>query len=118
MSYYLKIAETLTNLLENRFRIFGLKFGIDPLLGLVPWLGDAISALLSCYLVWAAYKMKIPQNIINQMLKNIALDFIMGSIPVIGDVSDFIYKANTRNLELLKKYAGITEEGEVIAAGK
>lgn len=116
MKSYLQLAEAVTNLLDNKFRIFGFRFGIDPLLGVIPWLGDLVSALLSCYLIWVAYRMKVPQTVIHKMLRNILFDFVVGSIPVVGDMIDFVYKANTKNLALLKQHVSKYEEGEVITA--
>ncbi len=94
----------MTNLLENRFQILGMKFGLDPILGMFPGLGDIVTAAISCYMVWIAVQMKAPAQLISRMLQNIFLDFILGVIPVVGDLSDFVYKSNTKNLQLLENF--------------
>ena len=75
-SAYLENATLLVDLLDDRFKIFGFKFGIDPLLGLVPGWGDFVSFLISLYLVWVALKLKLPGRKILRMLFNLSLDFI------------------------------------------
>lgn len=101
MTPHLKTAQQLTELLESRFNVAGYRFGLDPILGLVPGLGDAISLLLSLYLLWIAAQLKTPPEKINQMMANIAVDFFLGLVPLVGDVGDFLYKANSKNLAIL-----------------
>jgi hypothetical protein len=112
---HLKTASVLAKLLDRNFKIFGFRFGLDPILGLIPGLGDAVSLALSIYLVWIAVQMRVPTSVISQMLVNSLFDFILGLIPVLGDVSDFVYHANSRNLELLRRYQSAPLiEGQVI----
>lgn len=115
MENHLKVATILVNFLENRFRLLGIRFGFDPIIGLIPGFGDFISLLLSFYLIWIAVELKIPSSKITQMLFNILLDFLLGLIPVLGDFVDVVYRANTRNLAIIKKYkpAKIIEGKEV-----
>lgn len=116
MEYHLRAATYLTDLLDNRFRILGVKFGIDPLLDLFPVLGGIIPTLLSLYLVWIAYRIRVPQKKINEMIGNVVLDFVIGLIPFIGALGDVFYKANSKNLKILKQYYSPTIEGEIIAS--
>lgn len=101
----LQIASALTDLLENRFQVGGLKFGMDPVLGLLPGIGDALGFFLSAYLLILAVRTDIPRSAIIRMGFNIIIDLILGSIPLLGDIFDVTFKANTRNLEILKRYS-------------
>lgn len=105
MDKHLKTASFLANLLDSRFNFLGIRFGIDPLLGLVPGLGDLVSLILSLYLIWIGINLKIPPLEILRMVLNIAVDFLVGLIPVAGDIGDIVFKANIRNLKILQKYA-------------
>lgn len=111
MNSHLKMARTLTYLLENQFKFGRFKFGLDPVLGLVPGFGDAISATLALYIVWIAINSRVPQDKIILMLWNIVLDFLLGLLPLIGDVADFAFKSNSINLEILEKYHRDFSEG-------
>ncbi|MDQ3239006.1 MAG: DUF4112 domain-containing protein [bacterium] len=104
MKTHLKIAQYVSDLLENKFSFMGRRFGIDPLLGLLPGLGDFLGLVFSFYLVWIGSRMQLPKDKINLMLQNIVLDFMFGIIPFVGDMSDFVFKANTRNMAILRKY--------------
>lgn len=112
---HLKIVEFLTHILDEQFSLFGFKFGLDPLVSLIPGIGDFISALVSFYIIWIAREMKIPQEKISKMYRNVIADLILGFFPVIGDISDFFYKANSKNLKILKDHLPPEIlEGEVI----
>lgn len=114
MNWHFQIAQTLTKLLDTQFGLGRFRFGLDPLLGLIPGLGDAVSLLVSIYIVWIAVELRLPQERISRMLSNVFVDFILGLVPVVGDISDFAFKANSRNLEILKDYApGRLFEGEI-----
>lgn len=115
MDLHLKIATSLTHLLEGRFKFAGIKFGLDPVLGLIPWVGDLIALSLSLYLVWVAFHMKLPSHKINEMIKNIIVDLAIGAIPIIGDIGDFFYQSNTKNLQILHDHRkGYIADAEVI----
>lgn len=103
-NFHFRIASILVKLLDTQFKIFRFRFGLDPILGLIPGGGDLVSLLLSFYLIWLAVRMDLPKNRILEMLKNIIFDFLIGLIPVLGDIGDFVYKANSKNLEILKKH--------------
>jgi hypothetical protein len=96
----------LTRLLDTSIRIpgTGKRIGLDPLLGLVPWAGDAIGAVLSAYLVWESARLGASRGTVARMLLNVAVETVLGVIPVAGDVFDAVWKANTRNLRLLEGY--------------
>ena len=94
-------------LLDSAFRVPGtnFSFGLDPVLGLIPWIGDLTTPLFSAVLLLHAVRMRIPKIVQLRMLMNAAIDFSIGVIPVIGDLFDFGWKANVRNLALLERHA-------------
>jgi len=89
--------------LDERFRIPGtnIRIGIDGLAGLVPGIGDAATTLIALYIVAEAYRLGLPPRAIARMLTNVGLDFMLGSIPLLGDIFDVAFKANRRNVRLL-----------------
>lgn len=102
------VLDRLTYYLDQFFRIPGtqIRFGLDPLLGLLfPGGGDAISSLLSGYLIWRSIRYGLPKIVVARMVLNVGLDYVLGSLPVIGDLFDFGFKANQKNLNLVRKYA-------------
>ena len=101
---HLNTARRIANLLDSEFRLFGFKFGLDPILGLVPGLGDIVPALLSLYIVLIAVQARLPVRVIALMVGNVILDLVLGFLPVVGDVVDFFYKSNMRNLNLLERH--------------
>ena len=108
MNNHYKNAKFLATLLENKFSFLGFRFGLDPLLGLIPFLGDAVALFLSAYIIWIAHNSNIPSHEIARMWRNVIFDFILGLIPFVGDISDFFYKASSKNLQILEKYASRT----------
>jgi hypothetical protein len=95
------------HLLDDAIRIPGtnLRFGWDPIIGLVPWLGDAVAALFSVTILFHAFRLEIPGAVKTRMLINVLIDLIVGAVPFLGDAFDFAWKANRKNMELLEKYA-------------
>jgi len=93
----------LAFILDTAVTIPGTKVrvGLDPVLGLVPVAGDAISAVLSLYIIVEAARLGATKKILGLMLLNVAADFVVGSIPLAGDVADVLMKANVRNLKLM-----------------
>lgn len=101
--------------MDTEFKLFGIRFGIDPLFDFVPALGSFIGALTSFYLFWIAYKIDVPSRIYFFMVLNILADFLLGSIPVVGIIFDAFYKSNVRNLKLIEKFFDADViKGEVI----
>lgn len=100
--------ERIALLMDKSIRIPGtqITFGLDPVIGLFfPVAGDAIGAIVSAYIVFVSVRYGLPKIVIARMVFNIAADFVVGSIPFLGDAADFVWKVNTRNLRLLNKYA-------------
>ncbi len=98
---------TLTRVLDDLVRIPGTRYrvGLDPLIGLVPGGGDAIGAVLSAYGLLVGARLGAPAAVLVRRCGNILLDMVVGTIPVLGDLFDFGWKANRRNLALLERYA-------------
>jgi hypothetical protein len=96
----------LAGVLDDIFHIPGTKirFGLDPIVGLVPGLGDIITGLLSFLIVFAAWQRGLPKIAISRMIANIAIDTLLGSIPIVGDVFDTVWKSNRMNYNLLVRY--------------
>ena len=99
-------ARSLARLLDKSFRIPGtsFKFGLDPILGLLPVGGDVLAALASGYIVLVGWRLGAPREILTRMTLNVVLDLVAGSVPVIGDAFDAFWKANTRNVRLLEEW--------------
>ncbi len=97
--------EILASLLDDIFRIPGtsIRFGLDPLIGLIPGLGDALSGIASFVIVFAAWQRRLPRVTVARMVANIGIDTLVGSIPLLGDAFDVAWKSNRKNLELLKR---------------
>lgn len=93
----------ISNLLDNAIAIPGTeyRFGLDPLLGLLPGGGDTLTAFFSAYIVWEAAQMGLPRETLMRMVWNIVFDTLLGFIPVIGDIFDVAWKANVKNISLI-----------------
>jgi Domain of unknown function (DUF4112) len=97
---------TLTKLLDSAFQVPGtrFRFGLDPIIGIIPGIGDAIGAVLSAVIVFQAARLGISRSTLLRMMGNVVLDTVIGEIPVLGDLFDAGWKANTRNLDLLEAH--------------
>ena len=104
MENQLHIASLLTNILDNKFNLFGFRFGVSAVIDLIPGLGDILDAILSCYIEWIAIQMPIPKTKIAEMIWNILFSFLIGLIPLVGDTAYIFYKPNLRNLKILKSF--------------
>jgi len=105
---------TITRLFDQAFAIPGTKwrFGLDALFGLVPGLGDIAGALVAVYVMRVARQLNAPPAVQLHMLSNIALDALIGMVPVAGDLFDFAFKAQTRNLALLDAHVATPRKTE------
>lgn len=102
----LRHARRWAYLLDAAFRIPGTqrRFGLDPLLGLVPGAGDALGAGMAGYLLWLAARAGAPPPVLVRMFGNLAIDALVGAVPLLGDLFDAGWKANLRNLRILEHY--------------
>jgi hypothetical protein len=94
-------------LLDSAVRVPGtsFRFGLDPILGLIPGLGDIVSPLFTAGIIWQARDLGIPRVVMMRMIINVALDTLVGLVPILGDLFDFAWKSNNMNLELLEQHA-------------
>jgi hypothetical protein len=106
--------ELLVNLLDTLFRVpgLGLRFGLDAILGLVPGFGDTLTSLASLYVLAAARRHGASRVLLARMALNIAIDYGLGIIPFVGDLFDVYWKANVKNLELLRRHIAATPAEE------
>lgn len=95
----------LARTLDSSFRVPGtrFRFGLDGLIGLVPGVGDGASFAVSLYFLGTAHRMGVRKRTLVRMLWNLGVDFVVGAIPLIGDLFDFGWKANLRNMELIER---------------
>ncbi|MEL6364934.1 MAG: DUF4112 domain-containing protein [Pseudomonadota bacterium] len=99
----LREVEDLADLLDTRFSILGIRFGVDSLIGLIPGIGDAASLLVSLYVVALAVRAGASVSLVFFMLLNILIDAALGLVPGLGDVIDVFYRANARNAAMLRR---------------
>jgi len=100
----LRRARVLAKLLDAEFELAGIRFGLDALVGLVPVIGDTVALLTALYPLYLARKHSLPNRALARMLGNLAIDYIGGLLPILGDVFDIAFKANLRNLKVLEEY--------------
>ncbi|QLG27477.1 DUF4112 domain-containing protein [Halorarum halophilum] len=98
-------ARRLAELLDSSIRVpgLGIRVGLDPVLGLVPVVGDLLTAALSLFIVVEAYRLGADRATLARMLAHVAVDATAGSVPVVGDLFDATWKANVRNADLLER---------------
>jgi len=98
--------------MDDLFRVpvLGWRFGLDALIGLVPALGDTSTTLVSFYILASAVRYRVPKITLLRMALNIAIDYVVGALPVVGDLADAWWKSNRMNLELLQKRATVSAE--------
>ena len=103
----LEALRGISRLLDSQFLLPGTsyRFGLDPILGLIPGIGDLVSPLFTIGLLWQGRDLGFPRIVQLKMIFNVAIDTLLGAVPVIGDLFDFAWKANDKNLALLEQYA-------------
>lgn len=101
----LRRARQLATMLDAQFEVAGIKFGMDAIVGLIPGIGDIATTLIGAYPLYVARRHGLGKWVTARMAGNLALDFVAGSVPVLGDVFDVAYKAHLKNLNLLEKAA-------------
>jgi Domain of unknown function (DUF4112) len=103
----LEALRKVAQILDSAFVVPGTSYrvGLDPILGLVPGLGDLVSPLFTIGILWQARELALPRIVQLRMIFNVAIDSLVGAVPVLGDLFDFAWKANTMNLALLERHA-------------
>ncbi|MDO5068476.1 MAG: DUF4112 domain-containing protein [Propionibacteriaceae bacterium] len=99
------ISKALSNLLDEAFEVPGtrFRFGLDPLLSLIPVVGSAVPAVLGSTILFDAIRLRAPLPVLARMVFNYGIDWLVGSIPLLGNIFDFAWHSNTKNLKLLER---------------
>jgi len=115
--------ESMELLLERALAVPGtnMRVGLDSILGLVPVVGDVITAAMGAWLIWEARNLGMSKLHVARMAGNVGFDTLLGAIPLAGDLFDFVFKSNSRNLRMVKRWLDKHHpetkliEGEVVA---
>ena len=93
--------------MDSAFVVPGTNYriGLDPIIGLVPWIGDLVSPTFTVVLLWQARDVRLPKIVLLRMIFNASIDALIGTVPFFGDLFDFGFKANQKNFALLEKHA-------------
>jgi len=104
----LAFARFLAELLDQRFTIPGtsIRIGLDPLIGLIPGIGDTLANLAGSAILFIGAKFNLPKVVLLRMALNIALNTLIGAIPFVGDLFSIWFRSNVKNVQLLERYAG------------
>lgn len=103
----LQRLRALSRVMDSAIRLpGGFRIGLDGLIGLIPGIGDAVGAGVSAYIILGAARLGVPKSVLARMAVNLGIETIIGSVPVVGDLFDFAFKANLRNMDLLERHAG------------
>ncbi len=100
----LRDIEKLARLMDSQFKIGKFRFGLDPIINLFPILGDSITVIISLFIVFTMYKYGASGKLVIKMMLNVLIDAIVGAIPFLGWIFDFYFKANEKNILLLKEH--------------
>ena len=98
-------ARWLADLLDTKFKVGGIRFGLEGLLGLIPVAGDTLGAVAGLYPLWIAGRHKLGKGVQARMAANLLVEWGVGMVPWVGDAFDVAFKANVRNVKLLEKAA-------------
>jgi hypothetical protein len=111
--------EAMETLLERSFRIPGINYpvGLDSIAGLVPVVGDFVTAAMGAYIVWEARNIGMPRWKLWRMAGNVAVDTAIGAIPIAGDAFDLLFRSNTRNLKIVKRHLDKHHPGSRVIEG-
>jgi Domain of unknown function (DUF4112) len=112
-------VEALEMLLERSFHIPGTKipFGLDSVIGLVPVLGDLVTAAMGAYMVWEARNLGMSKWQLIRMTANVGVDTALGAVPLVGDVFDLVWRSNSKNLRIIKKHLDKHHPGTRVIEG-
>jgi hypothetical protein len=103
----LEVIRRVSRMLDSAMVVPGTtwRFGLDPIVGLIPGLGDLVSPLFTIGVLWQARDLGLPRVVQLRMIANVAIDTLVGIVPIAGDLFDFAWKANDKNLVLLERHA-------------
>jgi hypothetical protein len=110
--------DSLAELMDSAFPIPGTnwRIGLDPIVGLIPGIGDLITSIFSFLVVFAAWQRNLPKVTIARMVGNIAVDTLLGAMPILGDIFDAAWKSNKKNVALLKRASAEQADGAGLRA--
>jgi len=102
----LRRVQVVATLLDEALRVPGtnFRFGIDPIVGMIPGLGDLLGGAASAYIILEAARAGAPASVLLRMTMNVGMDTLVGAVPLVGDLFDFAWKSNTRNMRLLARH--------------
>ena len=102
----LRRVRAVAVLLDDAIRVPGtsLRFGVDPIVGMIPGLGDLLGGAASAYIILEAARAGAPASVLLRMTMNVGIDTLVGAVPLVGDLFDFAWKSNSRNAELLARH--------------
>jgi hypothetical protein len=100
--------QRIAKLMDSQIRVpvIGLRIGADAIIGLVPGVGDIVTGAIGAYLIYEAQRLGIPRSAVLRMVANIVFDTAIGAIPFAGDIWDFFFRANDRNMQILARHIG------------
>jgi hypothetical protein len=103
----LDVLRRASRMLDSGFVLPGTSYriGLDPIIGFIPGIGDLVSPLFAIALLWQARDLRLPRVVQLRMLFNVAIDTLIGIVPLAGDLFDFVWKANDKNMALLDRHA-------------
>jgi len=96
----------IARLLDTAFVVPGtnIRFGVEAIIRLMPGIGDAVASALSCVILIEAHRLGVPARILGRMIANVLLEGTAGAMPVVGDMFDIVFRANRRNMRILRDY--------------
>jgi hypothetical protein len=111
-----RFADLLARILDTSFRIpgTGIRFGLDPLLGLLPGAGDALAGLIGSTILILAARLQVPRIVLVRMSANMAINAVAGVVPLVGDAFSVWFRSNTRNAELLRRHAAAEQRPSTV----
>jgi hypothetical protein len=114
---YITFARLLAQVLDRSLRIPGtdVRIGLDPLIGLIPGIGDAVAALAGSMILFLAAQLQVPKIVLIRMSLNIALNGVLGAIPLAGDLFSVWFQSNMRNVALLERYIAASERASTFS---
>ncbi|HAO34965.1 MULTISPECIES: DUF4112 domain-containing protein [unclassified Hyphomonas] len=96
--------DRFSDLMDTRFRIAGVPFGLDSLLGIIPVAGDAVTGAAGLYALGTAARLKLPITAHIHIIWNLVVDVVLGSVPLAGDVFDFFFRSHRKNFRVVEKH--------------
>jgi len=101
--------DRLSQIMDTAIAVPGtnIRFGADAIIGLVPGIGDGVSTAIAAWIVYEAHRLGVPRRVLLRMIGNVAIDGLAGSVPVLGDLFDVAFRANRRNVRILREHFGL-----------